>query len=71
MYCRVTLTNLALLGRLKELPQHIDLATTDGITNREFKETLTHLAFYVRWFATDSVIKRVSNAVSLDRVFSK
>tara|TARA_B100001059_G_C17648832_1_gene483330 strand:- start:38 stop:253 length:216 start_codon:yes stop_codon:yes gene_type:complete len=71
MYCRVTLTNLALLGRLKELPQHIDLARTDGINNREFKETLTHLAFYVLWLAADSVIKRVSNAISLDRVFSK
>ena len=29
------------------------------------------LVFFVRGFAADSGIKRVSNAISLDRVFSK
>ncbi|UTM60395.1 carboxymuconolactone decarboxylase family protein [Photobacterium sp. CCB-ST2H9] len=50
---------LASMGRLEQLPYHIDLARNNGITNEELIEIFTHLAFYAGWPAAVSAITRV------------
>ena len=67
----ITISALASLGRLEQLPYHIDLARTNGINDEELIEIFTHLAFYAGWPAAVSAITRVRSSRKLDRVISK
>jgi len=55
----ITISVLASLGRLEQLPYHIDLARINGISDDELIEIFTHLAFYAGWPAAVSAITRV------------
>lgn len=57
----ITISALASLGRLEQLPYHIELARTNGINDEELAEIFTHLAFYAGWPAAVSAITRVSD----------
>ncbi|MGB3330222.1 MAG: carboxymuconolactone decarboxylase family protein [Thermomicrobiales bacterium] len=45
----VTVSALVALYRLNEIPAHIRLARTNGVTDDELVELITHLAFYAGW----------------------
>jgi len=45
----VTVSALIALNRPEQLRSHMALARTNGLTNDEIVETLTHLAFYTGW----------------------
>ena len=45
----VTVSALIALNRPEQLRSHMALARTNGLTNDEIVETLTHLAFYAGW----------------------
>lgn len=45
----VTVSALIALNRPDQLRSHMTLARTNGLTNDEIVETLTHLAFYAGW----------------------
>ncbi|MGF1741887.1 carboxymuconolactone decarboxylase family protein [Vibrio profundum] len=55
----ITLSVLASLGRLEQLPFHLGLAKTNGIIEEELVELFTHLAFYAGWPAAVSALERV------------
>ncbi|MEZ8695361.1 carboxymuconolactone decarboxylase family protein [Vibrio splendidus] len=57
----ITLTALASLGRLEQLPYHIDLSKTHGLNDDELVEIFTHQAFYAGWPAAVSAITRVQD----------
>lgn len=62
----ITISALASLGRLEQLPYHIDLARTNSVNNEELIEIFTHLAFYAGWPAAVSAITRVRDSKGLD-----
>lgn len=62
----ITLSVLTSLGRLEQLPYHIDLARNNGITNEELIEIFTHFAFYAGWPAAVSAITRVHDSGKLN-----
>jgi len=37
------------MGRVQQLPWHIDFARQNGLTQDELVESFTHLAFYAGW----------------------
>ncbi|MVT81337.1 carboxymuconolactone decarboxylase family protein [Pantoea agglomerans] len=45
----LTLATLTALGRVQQLPWHIDYARQNGLTQDELVESFTHLAFYAGW----------------------
>ena len=45
----LTLATLTALGRVQQLPWHIDFARQNGLTQDELVESFTHLAFYAGW----------------------
>ncbi len=45
----VTVSALIAMNRPEQLRSHMALARTNGVTNDELVETLTHLAFYAGW----------------------
>lgn len=45
----VTITVLLALYRTNELPFHLKLALSNGLTKDEIVATLTHVAFYAGW----------------------
>ncbi|MEB6379000.1 carboxymuconolactone decarboxylase family protein [Leclercia adecarboxylata] len=45
----ITLAALTALGRVQQLPWHIDFAQQNGLTWEEITEAFTHLAFYAGW----------------------
>jgi len=45
----ITLSALTALGRVQQLPWHIDFAQQNGLTREEIVEVFTHLAFYAGW----------------------
>lgn len=45
----LTLATLTALGRVQQLPWHINYARHNGLTQDELVESLTHLAFYAGW----------------------
>lgn len=45
----VTLSVLAALGRVDQLPLHTERALNHGVTKEEIGEFITHLAFYAGW----------------------
>lgn len=44
-----TVASLVVLGRLEQLPFHLQLARDNGLTREELVELITHLAFYGGW----------------------
>ncbi|TPG58369.1 carboxymuconolactone decarboxylase family protein [Ewingella americana] len=52
----ITLATLTALGRVQQLPWHIDFAQQNGLTRVEITEVFTHLAFYAGWPAAVSAI---------------
>jgi len=45
----ITLGALTALGRVQQLPWHIDFAQQNGLSREEIAEAFTHLAFYAGW----------------------
>jgi len=45
----LTLATLTAMGRVQQLPWHIDFARQNGLTQDELVESFTHLAFYAGW----------------------
>lgn len=52
----VTLGALTALGRVQQLPSHIEFARQNGLTQEEIVEVFTHLAFYAGWPAAVSAL---------------
>ncbi|MBL5861414.1 carboxymuconolactone decarboxylase family protein [Serratia fonticola] len=52
----ITLSALAALGRVQQLPWHLDFARENGLSHQEIIEAFTHLAFYAGWPAAVSAI---------------
>jgi len=50
----ITLSALVAMGRLQQLPWHLNFARQNGVTDEEIKEIFTHLAFYAGWPAAVS-----------------
>lgn len=45
----LTLATLTALGRVAQLPWHVDFARKNGLMQEELIEAFTHLAFYAGW----------------------
>jgi 4-carboxymuconolactone decarboxylase len=45
----VTISSLVASGQVAQLAGHVNIGMTNGLTQAEIAETLTHLAFYVGW----------------------
>jgi len=52
----ITLAALTALGRVQQLPWHIDFAQQNGLSQEEIAEVFTHLAFYAGWPAAVSAL---------------
>lgn len=52
----ITLGALTALGRVQQLPWHIDFAQQNGLSRDEIVEVFTHLAFYAGWPAAVSAL---------------
>ncbi|MGA7510582.1 MAG: carboxymuconolactone decarboxylase family protein [Erwinia billingiae] len=52
----LTLGALTALGRVQQLPWHIDFAQQNGLTREQIVEAFTHLAFYAGWPAAVSAL---------------
>ena len=52
----ITLAALTALGRVQQLPWHIDFAQQNGLCQQEITEVFTHLAFYAGWPAAVSAL---------------
>lgn len=52
----ITLAALTALGRVQQLPWHIDFAQQNGLSQEEITEAFTHLAFYAGWPAAVSAL---------------
>lgn len=44
-----TVSALVAGGSMEQLANHLALARTNGLTEKELKEVITHLAFYTGW----------------------
>jgi len=45
----ITIAALIMGGNTEQLPGHIALGKTNGLTDSEIAEIITHLAFYAGW----------------------
>ena len=52
----ITLSALAAMGRLQQLPWHLSFARQNGVSHEEITELFTHLAFYAGWPAAVSAL---------------
>lgn len=52
----ITLAALTALGRVQQLPWHIEFAQQNGLAREEIVEVFTHLAFYAGWPAAVSAL---------------
>lgn len=52
----ITLGALTALGRMQQLPWHINFAQQNGLSREELAEVFTHLAFYAGWPAAVSAL---------------
>ena len=52
----ITVATLVALGRMQQLPWHLNFARQNGLTNEELTEVFTHLAFYAGWPAAVSAL---------------
>ncbi|WP_017348442.1 carboxymuconolactone decarboxylase family protein [Pantoea sp. A4] len=53
----ITLAALTALGRVQQLPWHVQFAQQNGLTREEMVEAFTHLAFYAGWPAAVSALE--------------
>lgn len=53
----VTVTALAALYRLEQLPVHLARAAGNGLTRADMAEAFTHLAFYAGWPCAASALQ--------------
>lgn len=52
----ITVATLIALGRMQQLPWHLNFARQNGLSNEELTEVFTHLAFYAGWPAAVSAL---------------
>lgn len=52
----ITVSALISLYRIEQLPYHLKLALTNGVTKEELGEVIAHLAFYASWPCASSAI---------------
>lgn len=45
----ITISALISAGNFEQLPAHLNIGKTNGITKDEISEMITHLSFYVGW----------------------
>jgi 4-carboxymuconolactone decarboxylase len=45
----ITVAALTAMGKSEQLSFHLDFARTNGVTDTELIEAITHLAFYTGW----------------------
>ena len=45
----ITVAALTTNGNTEQLPSHLKLAKTNGLSETELAEVMTHLAFYIGW----------------------
>ena len=58
----ITLAALTTLGRVQQLPWHIEFAQQNGLAREEIVEVFTHLAFYAGWPAAVSALSCLEEA---------
>ncbi|ERH62744.1 MULTISPECIES: carboxymuconolactone decarboxylase family protein [Pantoea] len=58
----ITLAALTALGRVQQLPWHIEFAQQNGLAREEIVEVFTHLAFYAGWPAAVSALSCLEEA---------
>lgn len=56
----ITLSALVAMGRLQQLPWHLNFARQNGVSEEEIVEVITHLAFYAGWPAAVSALNCLS-----------
>jgi 4-carboxymuconolactone decarboxylase len=54
-----TVAALVAMGRLEQLPFHLQLARDNGLAREELVELITHLAFYSGWPTAASALNRL------------
>ena len=52
----ITVATLVALGRMQQLPWHLNFSRQNGLSNEELTEVFTHLAFYAGWPAAVSAL---------------
>ncbi|WP_336699131.1 carboxymuconolactone decarboxylase family protein [Pantoea dispersa] len=58
----ITLAAVTALGRVQQLPWHIEFAQQNGLAREEIAEVFTHLAFYAGWPAAVSALSCLEEA---------
>ncbi|UXO70678.1 carboxymuconolactone decarboxylase family protein [Pantoea dispersa] len=58
----ITLAALTALGRVQQLPWHIEFAQQNGLAREDIAEVFTHLAFYAGWPAAVSALSCLEEA---------
>ena len=61
----ITIAALVAMGRAQQLPYHLEFGRSNGLSEAEIVEVITHLAFYTGWPAA------VSAAAVAKDVFQK
>ncbi|MGB8666959.1 MAG: carboxymuconolactone decarboxylase family protein [Serratia inhibens] len=55
----ITVAALVALNRVEQLPFHLQLAQSNGVSREQLTELITHLAFYAGWPAAASAVARL------------
>ncbi len=63
----VTVAALIALSRPDQLRAHLSLARTNGVTDTEIVETITHLAFYAGWPSAVSAVAIAKEVFGADQ----
>lgn len=63
----VTVASLIALNRPEQLRSHLALARTNGVTEAEIAETITHLAFYAGWPSAVSAVAIAKEVFGTDQ----
>lgn len=63
----VTVAALIALNRPDQLRSHLALARTNGVTEAEIAETITHLAFYAGWPSAVSAVAIAKEVFATDQ----
>lgn len=59
----LTLATLTALGRVQQLPWHLNFARQNGLSQEELIESFTHLAFYAGWPAAVTALSYLEESV--------
>lgn len=59
----LTLATLTALGRVQQLPWHLNFARQNGLSQEELIESFTHLAFYAGWPAAVTALSYLEENV--------